>query len=133
MKEKLQQLISNTHFEGASQLIKRLDFHVFEALLIEIALDNGDLSNYLCVIYLLEQQELASYHELSDLLIVQPLCHLEQAYFTAYKHAKRAVELTDVLLLENLLFLHCVSDQVMFDEGQQTLHKRLYDLSQVTN
>ncbi|WP_010289676.1 hypothetical protein [Kurthia massiliensis] len=88
MKEKLQQLISNTHFEEASQLIKRLDSHVFEALLVDIAFDNGDLSNYLCVVYLLEQQELASYHELYDLLIVQPLCHLEQAYFTTYSMQK---------------------------------------------
>lgn len=51
--------------------------------------------------------------------MAQPLCHLQRAYFTAYKHAKRAIELTDytdTLLLENLLFLHGVPDQVVSDE-----------------
>ena len=131
MKEKLQQLISNAHFEEASQLIKRLDFHVFEELLVEIAFDNEDVSNYLFVVYLLEQQELASYHDLAYLLMAQPLCHLEQAYFTAYKHAKRAVELTDgtdVLLLENLLFLHGVPDQVMSDEEEANVAQKIVRL-----
>lgn len=62
---------------------------------------------------------MASYHDLAYLLMAQSLCHLERAYFTAYKHAKRAVELTgytDVLLLENLLFLHGVPDRVVSDE-----------------
>ena len=119
MKGKLQQLLSNGHFDEANNLIKRLDFNVFEELLVEIAFDNEDEANYLFVVYLLEQQELASYHDLAYLLMAQPLCHLERAYFTAYKHAKRAVELTDYtdgLLLENLLFLHGVPDQVVSDE-----------------
>lgn len=128
MKEKLQQLLSNGHFDEAKNLIKRLDFHVFEELLVEIASDDGDISNYLFVVYLLEQQELASYHDLAYLLMAQPLCHLEGAYFTAYKHAKRAVELTDytdVLLLENLLFLHGVPDQVVSDEEAADIAQKI--------
>lgn len=119
MKGKLQQLINNGHFDEASNLMKQLDFHVFEELLVEIAFDDGDITNYLFVVYLLEQHELASYHDLAYLLMAQPLCHLERAYFIAYKHAKRAVKLTDytdTLLLENLLFLHGVPDQVVSDE-----------------
>lgn len=119
MKEQLQQLLSNGHFEEAKNLIEQLDFHVFEELLVEIAFDNGDESNYLFVVYLLKQHEWATYHDLAYLLMAQPLCHVECAYFTAYKHTKRAVELTDytdTLLLENLLFLHGVPDQVVSDE-----------------
>ena len=56
---------------------------------------------------------------------------LEQAYFTAYKHAKRAVELTDgtdVLLLENLLFLHGVPDQVISDEEAADVAQKIVRL-----
>lgn len=56
MKGKLQQLLSDGHFDEANNLIKRLDFHVFEELLVEIAFDNEDEANYLFVVYLLEQQ-----------------------------------------------------------------------------
>lgn len=60
MKEQLQQLLSNGHFEEAKNLIEQLDFHVFEELLVEIAFDNGDESNYLFVVYLLKQHEWAT-------------------------------------------------------------------------
>lgn len=128
MKEQLQQLLSKGHFEEANNLIKRLDFHVVQDLLVEIAFDDEDEATYLFVVYLMEQQELAIYHDLAYLLMAQPLCHLERAYYTAYKHAKRAVELTDytdILLLENLLFLHGVPDQVVSDEEAADVAQRI--------
>ncbi|MER1998214.1 MAG: hypothetical protein ABS882_00450 [Lysinibacillus sp.] len=79
MKEKLQQLLSKGHFDEVKILIEPLDFHVFEELLVEIAFDNGDESSYLFVIYLLQQYEWATYHDLAYLLMAQPLCHLERA------------------------------------------------------
>lgn len=134
MKEQLQQLLSKGHFEEAKNLIEQLDFHVFEELLVEIAFDNGDESNYLFVVYLLKQHEWATYHDLAYLLMAQPLCHVERAYFTAYKHTKRAVELTDstdTLLLENLLFLHGVPDQVVSDEEAADVAQKILMWSQV--
>lgn len=128
MKEQLQQLLSKGYFEEANNLIEPLDFHVFEELLVEIAFDHGDESTYLFVVYLLQQHESATYHDLAYLLMAQPLCHLERAYFTAYKHAKRAVELTnytDMLLLENLLFLHGVPDQVVSDEEAADVARKI--------
>lgn len=134
MKEQLQQLLSKGHFEEAKNLIEQLDFHVFEELLVEIAFDNGDESNYLFVVYLLKQHEWATYHDLAYLLMAQPLCHVERAYFTAYKRAKGAVELTDstdTLLLENLLFLHGVPDQVVSDEEAADVAQKILMWSQV--
>lgn len=119
MREQLQQLIRNGRFDEAKHLIEQIDHHVFEELLVEIAFENGDESNYLFVVYLLQQHECATYHHLAYLLMAQPLCHIERSYFTAYKHAKRAVELTneaDAMLLVNILFLHGVPDQVVSDE-----------------
>lgn len=128
MKEQLQQLIRNGRFEEAKHLIEPIDYHLFEELLVEIAFDNGDESNYLFVIYLLQQHEWATYHNLAYLLMAQPLCHVECAYFTAYKHAKRAVELTDeadAMLLVNILFLHGVPDRVVSDEEAMNVARKI--------
>lgn len=129
MKEQLQQLLSKGYFEEAKNLIEPLDFQVFEELLVEIAFDHGDESTYLFVVYLLQQHESATYHDLAYFLMAQPLCHLERAYYTAYKHAKRAVELTeytDMLLLENLLFLNGVPDQVVSDEEAADVARKIF-------
>ena len=75
------------------------------------------------------------YYDLAYLLMAQPLCHLERAYFIAYKHAKRAVELTDYtdgLLLENLLFYMVYQIKLCPMKKRKTLHRRSYYLKQVT-
>lgn len=67
-------------------------------------------------------------HDLAYLLMVQPLCHLDYAYFIAYKHAKRAAQLTDyadVSLLENLLFLQGVPDRIVEDEEAEEVARKI--------
>lgn len=128
MKEQLQQLLSDGLFHEAQTFIETIDMELLKDCLLEMAFDQQDESTYLFVGYLLQQQESSAYHDLAYLLMAQPLCHLERAYFTAYKHAKRAVELTDYtdkLLLENLLFLHGVPDQVVSGEEAADIAQKI--------
>ena len=128
MKKQLQHLLVNGHFEEAEALYEQLDFHVFRDLLVEVAFDNLDESNYLFVAYLLQQNEQANLHDLAYLLMAQPLCHMEHAYFIAYKHAENAAVLTDYAetsLLENILFLHGVPDQVVSETEAEEVARKI--------
>lgn len=117
------------YFEEAKAWYEQLDFHVFKDILLEATFDNLHESNYLFVYYLLKHNEKPNLHDLVYLLMSQPLCHTERAYFIAYNHAKRAAALTDyadTALLENIIFLHGVPDQMVSDaEAEKVARKFL--------
>lgn len=128
MKKQLEQCIVDGRFKEAKAIYEQLDFNVFSDVLLEITFDNLRRANYLFVEFLLHEKEQANLHDLAYLLMSQPLCHLDRAYFIAYDHAKRAAELTDyadALVLENLLFLNIVPDQVVGDEEAEEVVQKI--------
>ena len=70
------------------------------------------------------------WHYLASLILCQPPCSLNGAYFAAYHHALEAAKLSpsDGSLKEYLLFFNCVPDKPMDDAMAKSVTEDLAKL-----
>lgn len=119
MLKKLEDLITSAAFEEAEKLFKSNSFEDFSEEILYVTYENGSITNYSFINYLLTKKESSDLHDLAFDLLVNPLCHIEGAYHSALYHATRSVDLTkeeDVDSLLQLLFLHSVPDKLISDK-----------------
>ncbi|WP_220349917.1 hypothetical protein, partial [Virgibacillus dokdonensis] len=98
---------------------------------IDIAFHNSSITNYTFVMSLIIEDEKVEFHGIAFDMLVNPLCHIDGAYYTALYHAKRCVELTnqqDVGYLTNLLFLHDVPETVVSEKEAFNVAKKILTL-----
>ncbi|RFA31963.1 hypothetical protein CAI16_19450 [Virgibacillus dokdonensis] len=99
--------------------------------MIDIAFHNSSITNYTFVMSLIIEDEKVEFHGIAFDMLVNPLCHIDGAYYTALYHAKRCVELTnqqDVGYLTNLLFLHDVPETVVSEKEAFNVAKKILTL-----
>lgn len=100
----------------ALQIYHYMDFKTFYDSILFEAFEQSSICYYTFVSRLLIENESILLHSLATELLIQPLCHMEGAYFSALYHVRRSLELTSYQSIEDLemlLFLSEVPDQVV--------------------
>lgn len=131
MLKKLENLITSADFEEAEKLFKNNNFEDFSEAMLYVTYENGIITNYTFINYLLTKKESSEFHDLAFDLLVNPLCHIEGAYHSALYHAKRSVDLTkeeNVDSLLQLLFLHSVPDKLISNEKAIAICNKILEL-----
>ncbi|SHH70584.1 hypothetical protein [Virgibacillus chiguensis] len=131
MTNKLKDLILSGNLEEAKKISSNLSYEELDATLTDIAFHNSSITNYAFVMSLIIEDEKVELHGIAFDMLVNPLCHIDGAYYTALYHAKRCVELTnqqDVGYLTNLLFLHDVPETVVSEKEAFNVAKKILTL-----
>ncbi|WP_121639510.1 hypothetical protein [Virgibacillus sp. Bac330] len=131
MTNKLKGLILSGNLEEAKKISSNLSIEELDATLTDIAFHNSSITNYAFVMSLIIEDEKVELHGIAFDMLVNPLCHIDGAYYTALYHAKRCVELTnqqDVGYLTNLLFLHDVPETVVSEKEAFNVAKKILTL-----
>jgi hypothetical protein len=110
--------IISMDFEAAARLAETMHVDQLVEQVLEFAFQEYDIRCYTFATLMIAQKETWEWHYLAAMVLCQPLCHLNHAYFAAYYHAQRAIELApnDDSLKEFILFFHCVPDRPMPDD-----------------
>ncbi|MFB1051683.1 hypothetical protein [Paraliobacillus sp. JSM ZJ581] len=128
MTNKLNEFISSGNLEKAKKVSSDLSYEELDAKLTDIAFENSSITNYTFLMSLIVENEKAELHRIAFDMLVNPLCHIEGAYYAALYHAKRCVELTDqqdVGYLTNFLFLHDVPDTVVSEKEAYKIAEKI--------
>ncbi|MGN5652312.1 hypothetical protein [Bacillus sp. Brlt_9] len=131
MLKNLENLITSAAFEEAEKLFKNNNFEQFSEEILYVTYENSSITKYSFINYLLMKKESSDLHDLSFDLLVNPLCHIEGAYYSALYHAKKSVELTkeeNVDSLLQLLFLHSVPDKLISDTKAIEICNKILEL-----
>lgn len=131
MNNKLKELILKGDFDQAKKIVDNLSYEELDGELTEIAFNHSSISNYTFIMSLLIEQEKVGLHEIAFDMLVNPLCHIEGAYYAALYHARRCIELSgqqDAGYLSYLLFLHDVPDKVVSNEEARVAAKKILEL-----
>lgn len=132
MKKQIIEAIRALDFEHAEQLWKDHDNNkgIMDDI-FEWSFDTGSIVSYTFAQHLIaKNQEDASFlmsgHDLAIGLLVNPICRIEGAYFSAFYHVKEMIRQTnhqDTDYLEYLLLLHEVPDKVIsYEEAEKTCY-----------
>lgn len=129
MTSELKEFILKGDFDQAKKITNHVSYEELDEKLTEIAFNHASISVYTFIMSLVVDQEQVELHEIAFDLLVNPLCHIEGAYYAALYHARRCIELTDrqnAKYLSYLLFLHDVPDKVVSgEEAHDTANKIL--------
>lgn len=126
MNKKLEQLILSRRFEEAKQGIKGMDMEELEEFLLVMAFDTYSIIIYTFVCDLISDSESAELHYIASILLSQPLCHIEGAYSASLYHAKKAVDLSpDIGLEEYLLFFYDIPEKLLSKEEAKEIAKEV--------
>ncbi len=111
----LKSIIQKLDIEGASEFVSGKSVEELQELLFEYAFDERDIRAYTLMVGLINRDPKWEWHYLASLILCQPLCSLNGAYFAAYHHALEAVKLapSDGSLKEYALFFNVVPDKPM--------------------
>lgn len=114
----IKKLIMSGEFMAARAKAGTTDEQVLKSILFEIGYDEGDISAYGFVCYLITQNEQAKYHNLAILLLNGAYSYVPGAYATAFYHAMRvcAIEPGNVDAKEQLLLFHEIPEKLLSDE-----------------
>lgn len=132
MTNKLKDYILSGNLEKAKEISSDLSYEELDAELTDTAFNNPSITNYAFIMSLIVENEKVELHGIAFDMLVNPLCHIEGAYYAALYHAKRCVELTnqqDEGYLTNLLFLHDVPDTVVSEEEAYNVAKNILSLN----
>lgn len=125
MSKKIIEAIRTLAFSQAEQLWKDNDNkkRIHDAV-IEWSFDTKSVVSYTFAQHLIAKNQhnipiLMEGHDLAIELLMNPICHIEGAYYSALYHTREMIRLTnhqDIGYLEYLLFLNEVPDHVVLDE-----------------
>ena len=115
MKEYLYGCITESEFEKAEEFCRQLNVAELSGILDELAWEKEDVSVYLFLEYLLLKNECADYHRIAADLLQGVLCFLGGAYWVAYRHTRRALELEpeNDRNKESLLSFYDIPDKIL--------------------
>lgn len=127
---KLLALLKEQNYQEAEIYIRNWDKEKLEEKLVEIAFESESLSVYAFVCHLLRVSETSALHEIAALLMCQPLCFFDGAYYISAFHLKRAIDLSplDTSLMELVLFLYQTPDRPIEHEKAFKTAKRILEL-----
>ncbi len=113
LKEEVLLSINNCDFKRFELLYSKMEFKFFEDLLMSLSFENKNIVFYSFVCLLLMKKECVNLHYLASSLLTGPLCYFEGAYYSAFIHFKRAIEMepNNIELKEEILFFYEVPDQ----------------------
>ncbi|PAF39300.1 hypothetical protein CHH58_01210 [Terribacillus saccharophilus] len=132
MSNNFKELILKGKFDEAKKFARNLSLEKLDGELTEIAFDQPSMSIYTFIMGLIIEEEKVELHEIAFDMLVNPLCHIEGAYYAALYHARRCIELADqqelAEYLSYLLFLHDVPDKVVSEDEALATANRIIEL-----
>lgn len=132
MSNNFKEFILEGKFYEAKNFARNLSLEELDGELTEIAFDKPSMSIYTFVIGLIVEEEKIELHEIAFDMLVNPLCHIEGAYYAALYHARRCIEMADqnelAEYLSYLLFLHDVPEKVVSEDEALATAKRILEL-----
>lgn len=120
-------LIETLNVDLARSLFRSVPLAILEKHVSKYAHETGDIRTYTLVLEILREEDCWEWHYLASFLLCQALCHIPGAYFSAYYHASKAVEMApnDTSLKEYMLFFNCVPDRPMPDSVAESIANQL--------
>lgn len=127
--------IKNGDFRGAAELIASLKERELSELINHSSVELESLSIYVFVVYLITQKETAELHSLASTLLATDYCHIEGAYYLAFEHGKRALELAPghLDLLVWMLFFYEVPDKLLTKEDAKKIVDEVLEIDPNNN
>lgn len=131
VKEQLCQLLFDGKVDDAGTLIKDIDGELLneeiQDVLLEISFNKQSIVPYTVVLKLLLEDEKASLHAFASILLSNPLCWIEGAYYAGFYHQKKAVELEpkNLAFKEYLLSYNSLPDKILGDEDALEIRKQI--------
>lgn len=131
VKEKLIQAFEVGDVDLAGEIIKDIDGELrdkeIQDILLKISFGKQSILPYVVIIKLLLVKESANLHAFASVLLSNPLCWIEGAYYSGFYHQKRAVELEpkNVQFKEYLLTYNSLPDAILSDEEALVVRKQI--------
>lgn len=118
MKDKLISFIKENEFREARKMYLNEPFNQLEKDIIEIAYDTEDVGVYFFVLDCIEYEESAKLHSIAFDLLCNVFNFISGAYFLAYNHMKKAVELdyNNYEYKEGLLLFYHLPEKILSKE-----------------
>lgn len=119
MIEKLQKHIIEGDFNLAQVLFDNKDYEVLEHDIHVIAYDTENVATYFFILDLIFHKNDAQLHYIACSLLINPLVFIPGAYFLAYNHILKAIELdsNNLKYKENLLLFYHIPDKILNREA----------------
>ncbi len=130
-KEILFQLLSDGKVDEAGELIKNIDKKLLNkeirSILLRVSFSKQSIVPYAVVLKLLFEHESANLHEFASILLSNPLCWIEGAYYAGFYHQKKAVELEpqNIGFKEYLISYNSLPDKILSDEETLEISKQI--------
>ena len=127
MLEKLKNYIFEGDFDLAKDLCDNMDYGELEHDLIVIAYDTESVVVYFFVLYLISHKNKAELHFIACDLLINPLVDISGAYYIAYEHILKAVEIdsNNQKYKENLLLFYHIPEKLLPKEEAINIAKSI--------
>jgi hypothetical protein len=114
-------------FLETKKLLKQLLSVELEDLLFVIGCDNGSITAYAFVCFLIQEHETIQWHLFASRLLNIAFCHLDGAYQSSLYHLLRAIELrpNDISLKEALLLFNVIPEKIIDDSKAKKIAQEI--------
>jgi len=125
----LKEQILNGRFKEVISVFDDKGLNDIEEELYRIAYETESMQVYYFVLYLIAFGETSYKHKIASLLLSQPLCFINGAYFASFYHAKKALELEESKeTLEYMLFFNTIPDKPLCDNDAKVIAKKIVEV-----
>jgi tetratricopeptide (TPR) repeat protein len=123
----LEVLILEYKFDEASQLLVNVDQLTIASAIHTLGHEKPGVLAYVFVSYLIKNEEKAIYHYAASLLMSYAFNYLPGAYWAAYYHSKRALELdsSNIQFKTSLLYLRDIPEKILGKEEAIQIAKEI--------
>ena len=127
----LHQFLLENKIDEAGMLIKNIDRELLnkeiQDVLLEVSFSKQSMVPYAVILKLLFEEESANLHAFASILLSNPLCWIEGAYYAGFYHQKRAIELEpqNIAFKEYLLSYNLLPDKILSDEEALKICKQI--------
>lgn len=130
IKPKITGCILSGEFLETRSLLNELSQKDLEDLLFVMGCDEGSITVYAFVCFLIRENETVQLHLLASKLLNIAFCHLEGAYQSSLYHTLRAIELCpdDIALKEALLFFNIIPEKIISNEKAKKIAQEILQI-----
>lgn len=135
MIETLKNSILNSEFDEAKKILLNYNEKEIIDIVSELAYDWDNIGVYFFILDITFKENTAFWHGLASTILTIAFCYIPGAYYIAYKHMEKAIELdpSDISYKEGILLFYYVPDKVLDAKSAYKIAKEILEYDNTNN